>query len=204
MNKLLAALAMMMLPLAAPAATLTEAKVGFTADRTLVIDGHVYQGKIWATPGKERHEQAIKGFQPVFLLDRESPIGEIVLANVKTIVQFVIPPPLRVLGHDLKKNPLGEDRINGVETTKYEIDETVQEGHAAGTLWLSRDGIPMKLVGSFVAPQGKTTAVRWELSRVKIGPQPAALFEPPKGYSTLPAEALAPLLGLKLKSAGLR
>jgi len=34
---------------------------------------------------------------------------------------------------------------------------------------------------------------------VKIGPQAAALFEPPEGYSKLPPEAIAPLLGLRLK-----
>jgi len=45
------------------------------------------------------------------------------------------------------------------------------------------------------------TAVRWELSRVRIGPQPATLFEPPAGFSKLPPEAVAPLIGLKLKSA---
>ena len=48
---------------------------------------------------------------------------------------------------------------------------------------------------------GKPAAVSWELHHVKIGPQPAALFETPSGYSHLPPEAVAPLLGLRLKSA---
>jgi ribosomal 50S subunit-recycling heat shock protein len=74
-------------------------------------------------------------------------------------------------------------------------------GHATGTLWLSRDGIPMKLAGSFTGQKGKVSNLRWELSHVKIGPQPASLFEAPHGYSKLPPEAVAPLLGLKLKSA---
>jgi hypothetical protein len=42
--------------------------------------------------------------------------------------------------------------------------------------------------------------VRWELKDVKIGTQPADLFEAPAGYSKLPPEAVAPLLGLRLKS----
>jgi hypothetical protein len=66
-------------------------------------------------------------------------------------------------------------------------------------LWLSRDGIPMKLAGSFTATNGKVSTIRWELDHVKIGPQAAALFEPPEGYSKLPPEAIAPLLGLRLK-----
>jgi len=194
-------LSLMLVPGAAGAATLGEAQIGFTADRTLVIDGRTYQGKIWTMPGRERHEQAIQAFRPVVLLRADSPLGEVVLAQMKTIVQFAMPSELRLLGNPrLKKHPVGKETVNGIATTKYAIDETVPEGRAAGALWLSRDGIPMKLAGSFTRQSGKVSTLRWELSRVKIGPQPAALFEAPKGFSKLPPEAVAPLLGLKLKS----
>ncbi len=197
-----AILCLTLVPGAVPAATLGEAQIGFTADRTLVIDGRRYQGKIWAMPGKERHEQAIQAFRPIFLLQRDSPLGEIVLPQLKTIVQFMLPPELRILAaSDLKKRPVGQETVNGVATTKYAIDDSVPEGHATGTLWLSRDGIPMRLDGSFAKQNGKVSAVRWELSHVRIGPQPATLFEAPQGFSKLPPEAIAPLLGLKLKSA---
>jgi hypothetical protein len=197
-----AILALLLVPGLAAAATLSEARIGFTADRTLVVDGRVYQGKIWTMPGRERHEQAIQAFRPVFLLRGDNPLGEVVLPQLHTIVQFAMPPELRLLSHpDLTKNPLGEETVNGIATTKYKIDQTVPEGHAAGMLWLSRDGIPMKLTGSFTASNGRVSTVRWELRHVKIGPQPAALFEAPQGFSKLPPEAIAPLLGLRLKSA---
>jgi hypothetical protein len=194
-------LALMLVPGAAGAATLGEAQIGFTADRVLVIDGRSYRGKIWTMPGKERHEQAIQAFRPVFLLRADSPLGEVVLAQMKTIVQFTIPSELRLLGTPaLKKHPVGQETVNGIATTKYAVDETVPEGHAAGTMWLSRDGIPMKLAGSFTRQSGKVSTLRWELTHVKVGPQPAALFEAPKGFSKLPPEAVAPLLGLQFKS----
>ena len=201
MRRFWCAILCLLLPVAAPAATLGEARVGFAADRLLVIDGHRYLGKIWAMPGEERHEQAIQAFRPVFLLRADSPLGEVVLAQLKTIVQFVVPPELRLLGVARHKRPLGEETVNGIATVKYAIDETVPEGHAEGTLWLSRDGIPMRLDGTFTGHKGKPAKVRWELSHVKIGPQPASLFAAPTGFSKLPAEAVAPLLGLKLKSA---
>ena len=195
-------LGLILLPGIAPAATLADAQVGFSADRTLVIDGHSYVGKIWTMPGKERHEQAIQAFRPIFLLRAGSALGEVVLPQMKTIVQFPMPAELRVLGNpELRKHPIGQETINGMATTKYAIDETVPEGHATGALWLSRDGIPMKLAGSFTRPSGKVSTVRWELNHVKIGPQPASLFEAPAGFSRLPPEAVAPLLGLKLKPA---
>jgi hypothetical protein len=192
----------LLLPAIAVAATLGEARIGFTADRLLVVDGHSYQGKIWTMPGKERHEQAIQAFRPVFLLRSDNPIGEIVVPQLHTTVQFTMPPEMRLLRSPvLTKKPAGEESVNGIATTKYRIDETVPEGHAEGMLWLSRDGIPMKLAGSFTAQNGRVSTIRWELSHVKIGPQPAALFEAPPEYSKLPPEAVAPLLGLRLKSA---
>ena len=144
----------MLLPGAAVAATLGDAQIGFTADRTLVIDGRSYLGKIWTMPGKERHEQVIQAFHPIFLLRAGSPLGEVVLPQLKTIVQFAMPPELRLLGDPaLKKHPVGQETVNGIATTKYAIDETVPEGHATGALWLSREGIPMRLAGSFTRPR---------------------------------------------------
>jgi hypothetical protein len=202
MRKLCLVLFALLLAPAATAGTLIDARVGFTADRTLVIDDRSYVGKIWAMPGKERHEQKIQGFHPVFLLHADSQIGEVVLAKLKTIVQFAIPAELRLLAiPELKKRPIGQDTVNGIATTKYAIDQRVAEGHAKGTLWLSRDGIPMRLAGTFAGQKGKVLTVRWELAQVRIGPQPASLFEPPPGLSRLPPEAVAPLLGLKLKQA---
>ena len=67
-------------------APLATAQIGFSADRTLVVDGKTYHGKIWTMPGKERHEQVIQGFQPVFILRADSPIGEVVLPQLHTTV----------------------------------------------------------------------------------------------------------------------
>jgi hypothetical protein len=199
----LIAVCLLLVPGTPRAATLIDAQTGFSAERTLVVDGRTYQGKVWAMPGKERHEQAIAGLHPVFLLRGDSKLGEIVLTSIKTVVEFEIPAELRMLNvAGLKQHAIGSETVNGVATTKYAIDKSVPEGHAEGTLWLSRDGIPMRLAGKFTNAKGKVSSVRWELSGVKTGPQSAALFEPPAGMAKLPPEAIAPLLGLKLKGGG--
>jgi hypothetical protein len=199
----LIAVCLLLMPGTLLAATLIDARTGFSAERTLVVDGRTYHGRVWAMPGKERHEQALYGLQPVFLLRADSPLGEIVLTSIKTVVEFEIPAELRLLNAAaLKQRPIGSETVNGIATTKYAIDKSVPEGHAEGTLWLSADGIPMRLAGTFTSAKGKVSTVRWELSGVKTGPQSAALFEPPKGLAKLPPEAIAPLLGLRLKGGG--
>src|SRR5438874_2016190 len=140
----------LLVPATAGAATLGDARIGFTADRVLVLDGRTYTGKIWTMPGRERHEQAIQAFRPVFLLRTDKAVGEIVLPQLKTVVQFALPPQLQVLASpEITKHPVGQETVNGIATTKYAIAEITPEGRASGTLWLSRDGIPMRLVGTF-------------------------------------------------------
>ncbi len=186
----------------AVAATLADAKTGFSADRTLIIDGKTYLGRMWTMPGMERHEQNLNGIPAAFVLKSDNPIADLVLPKLHTVVEFTLPPELRLFADPrLTRRPVGHDTITGIATTKYAIDETLPEGHGEGFLWLSDSGIPMRLDGSFTRTSGRAAHLHWELSHVKLGPQPAALFEPPHGFSKLPAEAIVPLLGLKLKNA---
>jgi hypothetical protein len=184
----------------ASAATLGEAKTGFSADRVLVIDGKTYQGKLWTMPGMERHEQNLNGIPAAFVLRGDTPIGDLVLPKLHTVVEFMLPPELHLFADPrLTRKPVGHESVNGIATTKYAIDETIPEGHGDGFLWLSDNGIPMKLDGSFTRNSGKTGHLHWELTHVKLGPQPGALFELPRDFAKLPAEAIAPLLGLQIK-----
>jgi hypothetical protein len=184
----------------APAATLSDAKTGFSADRLLVINGKTYHGKMWNMPGMERHEQDLSGIPAAFVLRTDTPIADLVLPGMHTTVEFVLPPELRLFDDPrLVRRPVGHETINGVETTKYEIEITVKEGHGSGNLWLTSDGIPMKLDGSFTRSSGRVATLHWELSHLHLGPQPAALFTAPPGFAKLPPEAIVPLLGMKLK-----
>src|SRR5207248_385532 len=79
-------------PAIAAAATLGEARIGCSADRLLVVDGHSYQGKIWTMPGKERYEQAIQAFRPIFLLRPDYPVDEGGVRRLHPIVHFTMPP----------------------------------------------------------------------------------------------------------------
>jgi len=186
----------------ASAATLGEAKTGFSADRTLVVDGKPYQGRMWTMPGMERHEQNLNGIPGAFVLHSDSPLAELVLPQLHTVVEFVVPTEFHLFADpSLKRRPVGHETINGIATTKYAVDKTVPEGKGEGTVWLSDSGIPMRLDATFTRTSGRVTKVHWELNNVQLGPQPASLFETPRGFSKLPAEAVVPLLGLKLQGA---
>ena len=184
------------------AATLSDAKVGFSADRVLIVNGKTYEGKMWNMPGRERHEQSLNGIPAAFVLRDDTPIADLVLPELHTTVEFMLPPELRLFDDPrLTKKPVGSETVNGIATTKYAVEVSVPEGHGAGNLWLSADGVPMKLEGSFTRTSGRVATLHWELIHVRFGPQAASLFEAPKGFAKLPPEAIVPLLGLKLKGA---
>ena len=182
-----------------PAETLGDPRVGFTAERVLVFDGRSYIGRMWNNPGEQRHEQALPSLDPVFILRAGSSIADVLLTRLHTAVEFDLPKVLTVLGQpNLLGKAVGQDNVNGITTTKYEVDKVIPEGRLTGALWLSRDGIPMRCEGSYTNRKGKISTVHWELRNVHIGVQNADLFEVPPGYTKLPAEAASILLGLRL------
>lgn len=198
-----ALLALLLTAAGCRAETLGDARIGFSAERILVLDGRSYVGRMWQMPGVQRHEQNIQGLKPVFILHQDSPVGDAVLPQLHTVVEFAMPKALSVLASpELLGRPVGRETVNGIATTRYAVDAPVPEGHATGSLWLSRDGIPVKCEGRFEASNGKFSTVRWELRHLRLGPQKSALFEVPDGFSKLPAAAVGPLLGLRLAAPG--
>lgn len=192
-------LAMLPFHAGALAETLGDARVGFSADRVLVIDGQSYFGRMWHMPGEQRHEQDLPAIKPVFILRAGSSVGDIILPRLHTVVEFALPKELSLLSNrNLLRKPLGQEPVNGIETTKYAVEEEAPGGRAIGSLWLSHDGIPMKCDARIEAKSGKASTIHWELRHVRLGTQDAALFEIPRGYATLPPEAVAPLLGMRL------
>jgi hypothetical protein len=183
----------------ASAATLGDARVGFSAERVLIIDGRSYVGRMWHIPGAQRHEQDMPGLKPVFILHADRAFADVILPQLHTVIELALPGELSLLSNpNLLRKPVGEATVNGIAAMRYAVEEESPAGHAAGSLWLSEDGIPMKCDAKFETKNGKLSTIHWELRHVKIGRQDAALFEVPHGYAKLPAEAAAPLLGMRM------
>jgi hypothetical protein len=188
----------------AVAETLGDARVGFSAERILIVNGQRFEGKMWHMPGEQRHEQNLLGMNPVFILHAASATGELVLPQLHTVIEFALPEGISALGHLDLGHAIRAARIDGVETTEYALDQRSPDGHSTGSLWLSSDGIPMKCVGTFEANNGQLSTVAWYLHRVRIGKQDPGLFEVPRDYAKLPPEAAAALLGLRLRGSASR
>ena len=187
------------LPVPAGAAVLGDPQISFSADRLLEYGGKTMSGKLFSRPGAQRHEQDIGGIKQIVLLQGEHSRGWLLLPGLGSFIEFNFAPAMAELGDpDLLGTPLGRERVNGIATTKYRIEHTARDGtEIEGYLWLSHDGIPVKLNGSYLQPNRKDAEkLRMELTNIKPGPQAAALFELPPGMGKLSLEGLKPLLGV--------
>jgi hypothetical protein len=178
---------------------LGDPSVPFSADRTLTIGDRSFTGKLYATPGSQRHEQRIGGVDQVIILHGKDARGWLVLPTLNSYVEFWFARAATELkADDLLSTKLGEETIDGQRTTKYRIEHTARDGTMAdGYVWLTREGIPMRLDGMYSpANGGEPTNVHMELSNVRQGPQDPSLFAVPQNMMKLPGGALAPLLGV--------
>ncbi len=189
--------AALLLALPARAAALFDAPISFSAVRTVTIDGKPYTGPMFHEPGRERDEQKLGAMDMAFILDGQSGQGFLVVPSVKTYVTFPFPPMLMALvdAQMEKEQPVGEETIDRIPTTKYRVEKTTSDGtHGEGFVWISKRGVLMRLDGVVTSPSGRKTKIAMKLADVKEGPQKPELFAPPAGMNELPFQALAPLL----------
>lgn len=196
-SMMLLSLALALLTGPATAAMLGDAAVSYSAERTVVVNGHSYTGMVFHTPGHDRHEQEIQGIPEVILLDAAAKQGILLLPGLNSYLPFAFPRLMAELDNpSWRRVPQGEELVNGVRTTKYRVDHTAADGsHAQGWLWLSAQGILMRLDG-VVTRAGATggTSIRMELAGLRLGRQDPQLFQIPAGLIKLPSGALEGLL----------
>lgn len=183
----------------AGAAIVGDASVPYSATRIVTVDGKTYRGKVFHTPGKQRHDVEINGLPLTFILNIENRSGAIVLPALNAYIDFPLPPLLRELDRRrLERYAVGEERMDGLSATKYRVDYTASDGvKGAGFVWLSRHNILLAIEGRILRPRHRPMTVSMHLQNLDIRPQPANLFVIPKGMRHLPTDALEVLLNLR-------
>ncbi len=85
---------------------------------------------------------------------------------------------------DVEITEVGAETVEGQSATKYKM--IMKDGSAGGFLWITKDGIVMKMDG-VVKNGNDKSRITMTLKNLKIGSQDAALFEVPAGYTKLPS-----------------
>lgn len=183
---------------------LGDTKVPYSADRTVVTGGKSYVGKVYATPGKQRHEQDLNGFPLVAILRADKSVAWLELTSFHIFTDFQFPAAITDYADEKQLGaPVGTEEVAGLMARKYRVEREGKDGSKLfGYAWITEEGIVVKLDGTFIEPKGHETKASYVLSNIHRGPQPPSLFELPPGMSRLPPEAIAPLMGIKVKPPG--
>jgi hypothetical protein len=175
-----------------PVASLLDGPTDYAADFYVVSDKGRFQGSTVHAPGRGRWSFETQGGRQTLLLRRDTNQAAMLWPERKWYLSTSFQAIAALVGGFdgvmVDSRATGQDVVGGEPTTRYEVSgASGQGGHFHGRIWLSRDGILMKLVGrvSFAGQENKVETGLSHVLRVKADP---AAFELPADYSGLPLD----------------
>lgn len=170
------------------AGTLPVPTVEYSADRTIETEAGTMTGKVYSARDKERSETNMRGMQTVMILRRDKQLGYMLMPAQKMYQQMDFAKAQQQSGgqpaDQVEITEVGSDTIEGQPTTKYKL--IMKDGSAGGFMWITKDGIAVKL-DAISKENGKKTRFTMTLSNLQIGTVDPSVFEVPAGYSAMPS-----------------
>jgi len=162
--------------------------VEYSADRVIETSAGTFEGKVYSAKDKERSETNMQGMQSVVILRRDKRIGYMLMPAQKLYSQLDFKRAQEQSGaqpsDEVDISEVGSETIEGHAATKYKM--VTKDGSAGGFIWITRDGIPVKM--DVLSKSGRDkTRTTITLRNLTIGAQDPALFEVPSGYDAMPS-----------------
>jgi hypothetical protein len=169
------------------AATLPMPTVEYSADRVIETAQGSFEGKIYAARDKERTETSMQGMQSVMIVRKDQQLGWMLMPAQRMYQKLDIKQAQQQSGsqpNDVEITEVGGDTVEGISATKYKM--IMKDGSAGGFLWITPEGITVKMdmLSKDGRDKNRTTIT---LKNLVIGPQDAALFDPPADYKAMPS-----------------
>lgn len=154
----------------------------FSADNISKAGGVTSSSKFYFGKDKWRMETEAMGVKSITIVRSDKNVMWILMPQTKMYMERELSQEQMVgkaqkLPGEIERKKIGTEKVSGIVCDKYEIVYKL-EGAAETTVvyqWLSKDNIPMKTA----SPDGSWYSVN---KNIKIGKQPASLFELPSGY----------------------
>ncbi|MCK6449480.1 MAG: hypothetical protein L6R19_01265 [Alphaproteobacteria bacterium] len=175
-----------------PTAPVGGPRAEYTAEFKLQgYGGPKVRGRVYAAPGKERREIADIWGGTTLILRYDLGLAWTLVAGRPFYSEFPLsrtepaPAPGAVPPGLVFRE---RDDINDVPASRYDFPAAA--GGTGGEIWLTEDGIALRIDGG-AAPGAPE--IRFELDNLVRGPQDPARFEVPQGYRKLGAPPPPPL-----------
>ena len=171
--------------------SLAPPKVEYSADVTIATDDETIEGKVKRAPEKERSELTVKGESVVRIIRLDRKLVWSLSPEDKLYLESSLDEALgRQPGNEGKPQepqltftPDGSETIDGRNATKQTVRGKNEDGSPIeGAVWVSDDGIVLRVDSVVVDEDGGRHRIRMELHHLRVAPQDPKLFEIPAGY----------------------
>jgi len=177
---------------AASAAGFAEPKVEFSADNYVTAeDGKEFKYKMYQAPDKQRMDFEEGGKQSM-IIRPDKKVSWVVMPQEKMYLEMSLEegkakgPGARnrdISDCSVTQKPSGKEVVNGVDATRSQVDVSCPDGAKyAGTVWMSKEGIMVKMDATAKDGSGTKGRIRMELKNLKVGKLAPGTFEVPSGY----------------------
>lgn len=185
MRRIVGLIALVVCAFSMAAAAATKPAEQFSADQEMKMDGTTITAKINVDNGNVRSEMSMP--------DANMPSVSIVNKSKRAL--YIIMPNRMYMENSLEQDddlvrsawanpenlkPEGTETVEGVKCEKYRMES---DGKTYFFFINAKNGAPVRMVG-----ENSDIQIDWK--NVKLGPQPASLFEPPAGYTKFGMQGL--------------
>ncbi len=156
----------------------------YSATSVSEFAGGAIKSRVYHTPTKERRETTAQGMNSISILRHDRKVMWMLMPDNRMYMEMPLSkaPKDDLSAYRFEQTAVGPEVVNGINTTKYKIVMTHGDGSKfSGHMWMTKEGIMVKL-DAVSADASRKQHIKTELFDLKIGPQPAALFEVPAGF----------------------
>lgn len=163
-------------------------KVEYSADTQMETADVTMEGQVFYAPGKERREMKTGGDAMTMIIRHDKKVIWTLMPDANAYMEMTLDQSqdkTDFSDYHIEQTTVGEEKVNGVNTTKSKVIMTRKEGSKLGGFWwTTKEGIPVKMDMISVEGQSKER-IKMELTNLKIGKQDPKLFEVPADYMNM-------------------
>ena len=162
-----------------------EVTTSFVADAVIETEEMTANARVYYKPGKVRDELSMADQQMVTIRRLDSNKVWTLMPGQNMYMENDVDPEKAQQQQNayrlISRERVGEEVVNGMQTTKYKSVYESAEGKLGGFTWYTDDNIAVK---AFMVSEteGEKTRVKYEFTNLERGSQSDELFEIPAGY----------------------
>ncbi len=162
--------------------------VEYSADQVIEAGDIAMKSKVYSTPTKERRETSQGGTSMTMITRHDKKVIWNLMPEDKMYMEMAMKASsdkTDLSGYQIEQTPMGQETLNGQSMNKSKIIMTHSSGaKMGGFMWMTKEGIQAK-IDVIAVEKGSKDRFKMEQNNIKVGKQPADLFEIPEGFTKM-------------------